>query len=182
MMPRRTPEETLAAIAAHADDDEMESVLAMTPEERRAELRAAGFDIEAGNAKADALRAATLAASGSVTPIRRWRPRNVAMLAAAAFALFGGLIVANDRDPNVSAIPPRELLEARDLRNQAAHACAAKKLSECVDRLERARVLDPAGDKSEDAQAIHEQIEALRREQAGPGGDKPGHGSDKPGP
>jgi hypothetical protein len=46
--------------------------------------------------------------------------------------------------------------------------------SGCVDRLERARVLDPA-DKSEDAQAIHEQIEALRREQAG-------HGSDKPGP
>ncbi len=168
MMPRRTPEETLAAIEARADDDEMESVLAMTPDERHAELRAAGFDIEAGNAKADALRAATLAASGSVTPIRRWRPRNVAMLAAAAFALFGGLVVVvNDRDPNVSAIPPRELLEAMDLRNQAADACRAKKLSECVDRLERARVLDPAGDKSEDTQAIHAQIEALRREQGG---------------
>jgi hypothetical protein len=168
MMPRRAPEETLAAIEARADDDEMESVLAMTPEERRAELRAAGFDIEAGNAKADALRAATLAASGSVTPIRRWRPRNVAVLVAAAFALMGGVVVVvNNRDPNAMAIPPREVLEAADLRDQAADACRAKKLSECVDLLERARVLYPAGDKSEDAQAIHEQIEALRREQGG---------------
>jgi hypothetical protein len=167
MMPRRTPEETLAAIEARADDDEMESVLAMTPEERRAELRAAGFDLAAGNAKADALRAATLAASGPVTPIRRWRPRNVAMLAAAAFALFGVFIVVNNRDPNAMAIPPREVLEAADLRDQAADACRAKKLSECVDLLERARVLYPAGDKSEDAQAIHQQIEALRREQGG---------------
>jgi hypothetical protein len=167
-MPRRTPEETLAAVTAHADDAEMESVLAMTSEERHAELRAAGFDVEAGNAKADALRMAALAASGSVTPIRKWRPGNVAMLVAAAFALFGGLVVVvNNRDPNAMAIPPRELLEAADLRDQAADACRAKKLSECVDLLERARVLYPAGDKSEDAQAIHQQIEALRREQGG---------------
>jgi hypothetical protein len=179
-MPRRTPEETLAAIEARADDDEMESVLAMTPEERRAELRAAGFDLEAGNAKADALRAATLAASGAVTPIRRWRPRTVAMLAAAAFALFAALIVVavNERDPDVAHPypgPSPELVEARVLREQAAAACAAKNLPECIERLEHARALDPAGDRSPDARAIYEKIEALRRA-------PPGHGSDKPGP
>jgi hypothetical protein len=56
-MPMRTPAETLAALEAQSDDDEMDSVLAMTPEERARELEAGGFDQAAEDAKADALRA-----------------------------------------------------------------------------------------------------------------------------
>ncbi|HEY2514620.1 MAG TPA: hypothetical protein VGI39_27335 [Polyangiaceae bacterium] len=44
---KRTPEETLRAIDAQAAHDEMKRVLALSPAEVEAELRAAGFDVEA---------------------------------------------------------------------------------------------------------------------------------------
>ncbi len=188
-MPTRTPEEILAAIEEQAADDEMESVLAMTPEQRRDELRAAGFDLDAGDAEADKVHAATLGPASSVTAIRRRTPLRLVMIAAAAIALVlaaftvmavirsRGETVASpnlDLDPVPSNVPPaRELREAVALRRQAAAACDQKNLPECVTRLEQARVLDPAGDTSQDAQAIHRQIDALQRDRAQHGGDKP---------
>ena len=68
-MSKRTPEETLAAIESQAADDDMDEVLAMTPEERDRELAAAGFDLAAVDAKADALFAATQAPTSAVTPL-----------------------------------------------------------------------------------------------------------------
>jgi hypothetical protein len=56
-MPKRTPEEILKSIEEAAVDDEIARVLAMNDEERRAELRAAGFDIDEIHAEADAFHA-----------------------------------------------------------------------------------------------------------------------------
>jgi hypothetical protein len=53
-MPKRTPEEILKSIEESAVDDEIEHVLSMSDEERRAELRAAGYDIDEIHAEADA--------------------------------------------------------------------------------------------------------------------------------
>jgi hypothetical protein len=58
-MPKRNPEDVLKDIEDSEVDDkidqEIDRVLAMTPEERRKELEAAGFDINEVHAQADQL-------------------------------------------------------------------------------------------------------------------------------
>jgi hypothetical protein len=54
-MPKRTPEETWAALQEQVADDLMDEVLAMTPEEIRRELAAAGFDLSKSDAIGEAL-------------------------------------------------------------------------------------------------------------------------------
>jgi hypothetical protein len=54
-MPKRNPEDVLKDIEDSEVDDEIDRVLAMTPEERRKELEAAGFDINEIHAQADQL-------------------------------------------------------------------------------------------------------------------------------
>lgn len=56
-MVKRTDREVWAALEDDALDAEMEAVLAMTPEERRRELEAAGFDLDKVRAQADAVGA-----------------------------------------------------------------------------------------------------------------------------
>jgi len=76
-MAKLTPEELLRAIDAFPDDplvdEDMERVLAMTPEEVRAELEADGFSRAELDAKADAFLARR----------RRFAERNASALAAA---------------------------------------------------------------------------------------------------
>src|SRR5260370_33242573 len=73
LMEKRTAKDVLDTIDAWEDDDaidaEMERVLAMTREEREAELRAAGYDVEAEKAKARAWH--EMAKRGDVTELRR---------------------------------------------------------------------------------------------------------------
>ncbi len=56
-MPKRTPEEILESIEEATIDDEIERVLAMSPEEKQRELEAAGYDMAELDAQADALYA-----------------------------------------------------------------------------------------------------------------------------
>ena len=128
-MPTRTPEEILAAIEEQAADDEMESVLAMTPEQRRDELRAAGFDLDAGDAEADKVHAATLGPASSVTAIRRRTPLRLVMIAAAAIALvlaaftvMAVLVAAGE----TVASPNLDLDEVRSPSNVTARARTAR--------------------------------------------------------
>jgi hypothetical protein len=83
-----------------------------------------------------------------------------------------------DDTPSPSDTPTDAQREAAALRKQAAAACDAKNVDECVDRIDRARQLDPAGDTSAETKAIRERIEALRREQQG----DHGHGDKPKGP
>jgi hypothetical protein len=54
MTSKRTPEEILLAVEESAFDEELDRVTAMTPEQRRAELEGAGFDLSELHAEADA--------------------------------------------------------------------------------------------------------------------------------
>jgi hypothetical protein len=54
-MSKRTPEEILKAIEESEVDDEVDRILAMSPEERRRSLEAAGVDISKLHGQADAL-------------------------------------------------------------------------------------------------------------------------------
>jgi aminoglycoside phosphotransferase (APT) family kinase protein len=58
IMIKRTYKEIWQTLEVQAIEDEIEAVLAMTPEERRRELFAAGFDLLDVRARADALGAA----------------------------------------------------------------------------------------------------------------------------
>ncbi len=172
-MSKRTPEETLAAIESQAADDDMDDVLAMTPEERRQELAAAGFDLAANDAKADALHAAAQVPTNTVLPLRPRRALRVVMLLAAVLAIAGVAMFLARRDPQIAHPHPDN--DAAELRKQAAAACDAKKVEECRDRIDEARDLDPAGDTSPEAKKIRERIEELQREKVGHGqGDTPG--------
>jgi hypothetical protein len=185
-MSKRTPEETLAAIESQAADDDMDDVLAMTPEERRRELAAAGFDLAATAAKAEALHAAAqVPTSAVVVPLRPRRTLRVVMLLAAALTIAAVATILARRDPQVAHFhpdtpspsdePTPAQRNAAELRKQAAAACDAKKIAECVDRMNEARDLDPAGDTLPEAKAIRERIEALEREKVEQErGDKPG--------
>jgi hypothetical protein len=123
---KRTPEEVLAAIekwGEEDDDADIERVLAMTPEQRAAELKAAGLDLKELDAQADAIRERLARASGGeprepprpAAPVRELRPpappRSVLLLAAAVAAAVSlavsvptALIVARSAAP---AAPPQ---------------------------------------------------------------------------
>ena len=63
-MSKRTPEEILKSIEDSEVDDEVDRILAMSPEERRRNLEAAGVDISKLHAQADALHARIQQTSG----------------------------------------------------------------------------------------------------------------------
>ncbi len=67
-MSKRTPEEILKAIEESEVDDEVDRILAMSPEERRRNLEAAGVDISKLHAQADALHDRVQQASGAHKP------------------------------------------------------------------------------------------------------------------
>jgi hypothetical protein len=189
-MPKPTPEDVLKAIEEPDPEEEMERVLAMTPEQRRAELEAAGVDIAELHAKADALHErlvqgaaavpeAAVAApatatkpattTGTAEPVRtRSLPpkpvrRSYVSLAAAAavVAVAGGVAYTMATQPPVPLAPERQT--ASELRQRAFDACSREQWKECLAGLDEAKKLDPAGDEGAAVQA------ARRRAQQGAG-------------
>jgi hypothetical protein len=156
MTSKRTPEDILSSIEDPPIDEEIERVLAMTPEERRAELAAAGIDIKELHAQADALRAKPLRPRAP-----RWR--TAALLAAAAVAVAGiggaihALVGGTIRQPPAAGFHDAA---AATVREQGLAACGDHRWQECLDDLDRARDLDPAGDAAPQVQ----QARALARQ------------------
>jgi hypothetical protein len=129
MTSKRTPEEILAAIEESDLDEELDRVMAMTPEQRRAELEGAGFDVEELHAEADAWHERMSHGAGAPDPgtpavavaavaqarvrraaerDRRRRPAPVVLwLAAAATAAVAGgaLYAALHRTPGPTIVP-----------------------------------------------------------------------------
>jgi hypothetical protein len=156
-----------------AIDAEMERVLAMTPEERENELRAAGVDVEADQAKGRDWRARAFpgevtispsrlrpieggasARKGPPKPSRGWWWSRGGMVAAAALAA-GALLVVARREPvttthgNPYATQPPEPTprdRAEALRQNAYAACDRRAWAECRRLLDEAKGLDPEGD------------------------------------
>jgi hypothetical protein len=202
MPKKRDPSEVWKSLVEEAEEDaEMERILALSPEEVEAELRAAGFDpeeergkanefvarIKAGEDPADIARHEDAAvapapplsapappAAPPRAPSRPPRepgeaaravvtalvPRAVATLEAAAIAaciagaFLGagalpatGVAHAPDESPTSTGVEPS--ITAADIRAEAYAKCDAQEWLDCLERLDEAREIDPAGDRDE---------------------------------
>ena len=155
-MTKLTDSELWDALEEDALDDEMEAVLAKTPEERRRDLREAGFDLDKVHAQADAL-VAEPTRPAKVVPLRPWRKRLAIGLPTVAALAAGIALVMDLTGPELPTQgrpddPPAVRAEA--LRRDARGACGAKSWKVCLDRLNEARDLDPGGDQAPEIQAL----------------------------
>jgi hypothetical protein len=178
-MPRPTPEDVLKGIEDSELDDEVERVLAMTPEQRQKDLEAAGFDMAELNAKADAAYEAMQRApveakrkelegqarAKSLRPKARQRPVVLWVAAVATAVVAGGVVYAMiARPPEGPQVPPPtptattppmpsvDLVVAADLRRRAFAACSAKQWEACLARFDEAKQGDPGGDAAPEVQ------------------------------
>lgn len=155
-MTKLTDAELWDALEEDAIDDAMEAVLAKTPEERRRDLREAGFDLEKVHAQADAL-VAEPTRPAKVVPLHPWRKRlAIALSTAAALAAAIGVIVQMSTPDLVSHGRPDDppAVRAAQLRQDARASCEARVWKICLDRLNEARDLDPGGDQAPEIQAL----------------------------
>jgi hypothetical protein len=182
-MAKRSPEEILKAIEEAPLDDEADRVLTMTPEERRAELEAAGVDMAKVHAQADALHEKL---SPPAPRVRRRSP--IVWLAAAALCALLGVVGAfegravvawlkgtpepilpdNERAPPP---PPHEIAEK--MRDEADKACADHLWGRCTGKLDEASKIDPAGESGERVQRMRQEIRDGTTRRPGPP-EKPG--------
>jgi hypothetical protein len=181
-MPKPTPEEVLRSIEEPGLDEEMDRVLAMTPEQRKKELEEAGFDLAALHAEADAVyakmqrasvetRAKELEREGrakSVRPEARRRPLVLWLAAGVIYTALGPSSPA----PTVPPVPPTattppaspvDLVAAERLRAEAFAACDAMRWAECLAHFDDAKRSDPAGDTSPEVQIARQKaLRAIR--------------------
>ncbi len=165
-----TPEEILASVESSDVDAEIERALALSPAERRAEVQAAGYDLAALDAKADAVHDAARRAVARAQaenearrhasePPRR-RPGTLWLLAAAVVVVAGAAWFATRSSPQPPPAPsppptaptrspapsPELVARANEARARAFAQCARSEWFECTVSLDQARDLDPAGD------------------------------------
>jgi hypothetical protein len=159
-----------------AGEDEIASVLSLTPEQVEAELAGHGIDTAAERAKADRFLDDLTASAASplqavlkplpreiTTPRRRPRTALVLLAAATTAAAAGALAYsALHHAPAPPESPPQpappappttpappvvpDLVAAAQWRDKAVAACKGAQWEECLADLDRARALDAAGD------------------------------------
>jgi hypothetical protein len=181
-MAKRSPEEVLNAIDAWDQDDaideEMARVLAMTPEERESELRAAGVDVEAERVKAREWPERAGAGEGrgearERTPTNKLRAaprRNVIRfltpLAAALAGLLVVMVVVGRLSPShdYGSTAPKPGSRADQLRETGFAACDAQRWKECLQKLDEARKVDPDGEREARVHEYRQRAEAATKE------------------
>jgi hypothetical protein len=155
-MPERKHADLWKELVDEAGEDEIDRAASVSVEQAEAELRAAGFDVEAERAKAraflDELEGGAPTATATATPPRtptqaQRRPVIVWLAAAATFGLVaGGALNAALRPGPVAQPAPQDVVAAERLRGEAAAACNAEQWSVCLAKLDEARAADPRGD------------------------------------
>jgi hypothetical protein len=175
---RLTPEEVLDAIEDADAADEAGRILALSDDDLDRELQEAGLDPDAVRARGRTIGERAMRAVGersadgdawvtAAPPARRRSvaPRWSVLLAAAlAAVVVGGAtpIVARllsnrddgptqnrpDASPTATAAP-----SPRHIRERALEACDQQRWGECLNGLDEARALDPAGDTEPRIQA-----------------------------
>lgn len=197
-----------------AGEKEIEAAASVSVEQAEKELAAAGFDVAAERAKAEAfldnlarpeagepappvvavaaeepppvstpeMVRSVVAVEPEAPPARpvlpvlpmtaRRRPRPVVMwLAAAAVIAVGGTAIAYValHPPAPEAIGPApdtsasaNLAAAADLRQRAAAACNAERWIACLSDLDKARALDPDGERTPEVKTLRQR--AFRRD------------------
>lgn len=174
-MPKLTDKQLWDALEDAAIDAEIESELAMTPEERRAEMIAAGFNMDEMNAKADALFASLKppapivaeapVASRAPVPVSKRTVFRLEILAPTALALAAGVaLVIHSMTPDIVSSPHPETPASRAaaLREQAKADCDAQRWRSCLEEIDKARTLDPAGEDKAEVVALRKLAEEHR--------------------
>jgi hypothetical protein len=149
-MTKRSATDLWDALNDATVDAELERVLAMTPEERRRELVATGVDLDQVRARADAVVASI--------------PGVPADASSPAVAHPPPVTLAPHRESRATAsVPapvgpqpptPTAASRAESLRRDAREACAKRSWQTCLDKLDEARTIDPAGDQVPAVQAL----------------------------
>jgi hypothetical protein len=174
MMSKRSPEQILQDIEDSDLDDVVDQVLAQSPEDRRRDLAAAGFDLKALDEKADALHAklqqaepepqnpapsASAGGGGNGKPAKGIpfpvRSRRVVWMASLLAAAVGGgsLLMTG------TGVQKRDRDHAAELRQRAIAACDAHRWDECKKELDDAKAIDADG---EDEARVKEARRALK--------------------
>jgi len=176
-MPKRSPEEVIQSIVDSSPveddsiDDDIQSVLSMTPEERRRELEAAGVDMRELRAKAAAWRGAPAPpaeappkrAPARVIQLRPWL-RSALPLAAAAAVV--GLVAVRWLQPVQEYPVGRGRPSAAELRGKAVEDCNAQRWRKCLDELDGADRDDPQGGLAPTYQSLRARADAALRDAA----------------
>jgi len=151
-MSKRNPKDILGDIEESDVDDEVERVLALSPEERRRELEAGGVDLKSLRAQADALHAQVQRAAAMGTRLgrpgappasQRRRRATVWAISLLAAALAVMLFFVS---PRSEVTGTGRAGAAAALRNAAYGDCDAHRWRECEQKLNDAKDLDPDGE------------------------------------
>ncbi len=174
-MTKPTARQVWQQLLDEAGEDEIASVLALSPEQVEAELAGHGVDAAAERDKADRFLDDLTASAASplqallkpppraVTTPRRSPRTALVLLAAATTAAAAGAMAysALHHPPAPPESPPQpapptpsapdkpvvpDLVAAGQWRDLAIAACDTARWEECLADLDRARALDPAGD------------------------------------
>ena len=167
----KTLEETLAAVHEAAEDSNiLDEVLAMKSEQVDAELAKAGIDVDALDQRL-AAREAEVRKSQEDEPPRsglRMVSQRLAALVATGTLFVGGAGGYTVEALNVASRMAQTTLHAAaprpELRDKAFQACGRGHWRECLDELDRAKVVDPDGDAEPEVQQARVRAEqALHR-------------------
>jgi hypothetical protein len=161
-------EELWAELVEEAGEDLIEAAASVSVEQAEADLRAAGFDLDEEQARAEAFLASLAGTQAEAKerpaetkketpgeekvvppkPAARTtrRPLVVWAVAAAAVAASTATLYLELRPPMVASPSPEALAAAAELRHRATVACDEGRPAECLSLLDGARAKDPAGD------------------------------------
>jgi hypothetical protein len=180
----RDPEDLWNSLLDEAADAEIDAAASVSVEQAERELAAAGFDVKAERARAEAFldelegkpTAKPVAAAPATAPGRRRRPSVLLLAAAATVTIGGGAFLYAELHtpeppphplptppsplpiPPVPTAPPVEsnapLYSASELRDRARAAMDQHQPLDCLRLLDQARLQDPAGDTAPEVQAL----------------------------
>jgi hypothetical protein len=185
-MAKRTPEELWQKLVDEAGEDRIEQHANMSAAQVDEELAAAGFDVAAEDAEAEAFLGAlergevpqaaqaqdksgararqpvVHAEPKAATPPRaprRLSARVVWLVAATASAAAGGAVYVSNLQQVAHRAPAPDLAAASDLRQRAKAALDAGRAQECLSLLDEAKTKDLDGDSAENVMRLREQAE-----------------------
>ncbi len=145
-------------IEAEDADDEARRILAMDDAELDRELAAGGFDPAAVRAKGQALGESLMRAAKRARLVKGAKVGAVvgavvAIAIGAAWVLRPPPPLPIGPEPPAPSTVPKPGPSPRELRLEAMNACDARDWGRCVELLDRAAAVDPAGNGTAEVQA-----------------------------
>lgn len=155
---KEKPGDVFERIEEQDADDEARRILAMDDAELDRELAAGGFDPAAVRAKGQALGESLMRAAKRARLVRGAKigavvGAVVAIAVGAAWVLRPPGVMPIGPEPPAPSVAPTPGPAPRELRLEATNACDARRWERCVELLDRAAAVDPAGDGTAEVQA-----------------------------